>query len=171
MFLAGGWFAYSIAFRYGLTFLFGIGTDVNVEPTITIDSYFSLFTNVMLGVALIFELPVLIFFLTLIRVASPSFLLRHSRYAILAIVVVAAIITPTPDFFNLTLFAVPMVLLYFLGVFASYLLVMRRENRRFPWGAFLSWMGVMVVLIAAGVLLLVVQFGYRLNFGWPPLVR
>ena len=132
LFIAGGLFAYFIAFRFALTFLFNIGGPMGVLPLISIDKYFDLFVNVMLGISLVFELPVIIFFLTLIRVASPSFLLRHSRYAILAIVILAAIITPTPDVFNLTLFAVPMILLYFMGVFASYLLVMRRENRQLP---------------------------------------
>ena len=71
----------------------------------------------MLGIGLVFELPVIIFFLTLLRIASPAFLLSHSRYAILVIVILAAIITPTPDVFNLMLFAVPMVALFFVGVF------------------------------------------------------
>ena len=66
------------------------------------------------------------------RVVSPGFLLNHSRYAILGIVILAAIITPTPDVFNLMLFAVPMCLLFFLGIFASYLLVLKREKRKFP---------------------------------------
>ena len=48
--------------------------------------------------------------------------------------ILAAIITPTPDFFNLMLFAVPMCLLFFVGVFASYLLVLKREGKKFPWG-------------------------------------
>jgi sec-independent protein translocase protein TatC len=171
LFLTGGLFAYFIAFRYGLAFLLSIGAPVGVKALISIDRYFSLFVNVMLGVSLIFELPVLIFFLTLIRVASPSFLLRHSRYAILAIVIIAAIITPTPDFFNLTLFAVPMCLLYFLGVFASYLLVLRRENRQFPWKQFLQWLGVIVILIAAGIGVAIVQYGYHIQWHWPFLVR
>ena len=133
-----------------MVFLLGIGAATGVKPYISIDQYFSLFVNVMLGISLVFELPVIIFFLTLIRVASPSFLLRHSRYAILAIVILAAIITPTPDVFNLTLFAVPMILLYFMGVFASYLLVMRRENRRFPWRIFFYWLlAVLAVLPSA----------------------
>jgi sec-independent protein translocase protein TatC len=171
LFLLGGLFAYFVAFRYGLTFLLSIGKEAGVEPTISIDSYFSMFVNVMLGVALIFETPVLIFFLTLIRVASPSWLLRNSRYAVLVIVVIAAIITPTPDFFNLTLFAVPMCLLYFLGVFASYLLVLRREERGFPWGPFLRWLAVVAVLIAAVLGVAIVRYGYHLQWGWPPLAR
>ena len=98
-------------------------------PMITITNYFDLFVNVMLGVALVFEMPVMIFFLTLLRIASPRWLLAHSRYAILAIVIMAAIVTPTPDVFNLMLFAVPMVVLFFVGVFAGYLLVLKREGR------------------------------------------
>ena len=122
-----------MAFRYGLAFLLGIGLGNGVTPLITITNYFDLFVNVMLGVALVFELPIAIFFLTVLHLASPRFLMQHSRYAILAIVIVAAIITPTPDFFNLMLFAVPMVVLYFVGVFASYLLVLKREGKKFPW--------------------------------------
>ena len=132
-----------------MVFLLGIGEDVNVTSLISIDDYFTNFVNVMLGISVIFELPVLIFFLTLIRVASPSFLMRHSDYAILAIVILAAAITPSPDAFNLTLFAVPMILLYFLGVFASYLLVLRREGRNFPWKIFFIWLAA--VLVVAGI--------------------
>src|SRR6185503_20208467 len=133
LFILGGIFAYFVVFRFGLTFLLSIGKGNGIIPMVTISEYFSLFVNVILGVGIVFELPVLIFFLTLLRVISPAFLVRHSRYAILGIVVLAAIITPTPDVFNLMLFATPMCLLFYIGIFASYLLVLHRENRRFPW--------------------------------------
>ncbi|MDQ2949828.1 MAG: twin-arginine translocase subunit TatC, partial [Acidobacteriota bacterium] len=123
LFITGGSFAYFVAFRYGLEFLLGIGRDVNVTPVVSINEYFDLFVNVTLGVGLVFEMPVIIFFLTLLRLASPRFLIKHSRYAILGITVLAAVVTPTPDIFNMMLFAVPMVALFFVGVFASYLLV------------------------------------------------
>ena len=151
LFITGGLFGYFVVFRYALIFLLGIGGPVNVTPLISIELYFERFVNVMLGVAVIFELPVLIFFLTLIRVASPSFLMRHSRYAILAIVILAAVITPSPDAFNLTLFAVPMILLYFLGVFVSYLLVLRREDRKFPWKMFLIWLVTVLAVVGIGM--------------------
>jgi len=167
LFIVGGLFAYFIAFRYGLAFLLGIGGFAGVVPMVSIDRYFSLFTNVILGVALVFEMPVLIFFLTLIRVASPSFLLKHSRYAILAIVIIAAVITPTPDVFNLMLFAVPMTLLFFLGIFASYLLVLKRENRKFPWAVFFIWLAVVVAIIGSVVALAVLKFGYHFVRHWP----
>ena len=132
LFITGGLFAYFLAFRFGLEFLLGIGMSNHVQPMVSITEYFDLFVNVTLGVGVVFELPVLIFVLTLLRVASPRFLLRHSRYAILAIVIIAAIITPTPDFFNLMLFAIPMCALYFVGVFFGYLLVLRREEEAIP---------------------------------------
>jgi sec-independent protein translocase protein TatC len=66
-------------------------------------------------------------------------------------VILAAAITPSPDAFNLTLFAVPMILLYFLGVFASYLLVLRREGRKFPWKVFLIWL--VAVLAVVGIVM------------------
>ena len=119
LFLVGGLFAYFLAFRFGLEFLFGIATGNDVQPVISISDYFNLFCNVTLGAGLVFELPVLIFLLTLLRVASPRFLLRHSRYAIIIIVTVAAVLTPTPDYFNLMLVAVPMCVLYFFGILIS----------------------------------------------------
>jgi sec-independent protein translocase protein TatC len=171
LFISGGLFAYFIAFRFGLTFLLGIGQNVNVRPMITITDYFDIFVNVILGIGVVFELPVLIFFLTLLRIASPRFLLSHSRYAVLAIVVLAAIITPTPDVVNLMLFSVPMVLLYFIGIFAGYLLVLSRENKRFPWGTVLIAVLVPATLIAIGVYIAITKYGYKLVLHWPFLSR
>jgi len=115
LFIVGGLFGYFLAFRYGLEFLLGIGQHIDIVPMVSVTEYFDLFVNVMLGIGLVFELPVLIFFLTLLRIASPSFLMNHSRYAILAITVVAAVVTPTPDAFNMMLFAVPMCLLFYVA--------------------------------------------------------
>ena len=62
--------AYFVAFRFGLTFLLGVGADVNVRPMVTISEYFDIFVNVILGIAIVFELPILIFFLTLLRIVE-----------------------------------------------------------------------------------------------------
>jgi len=168
LFILGGAFAYFVAFRFGLAFLLSIGLSNGVTPLVTITHYFDLFVNVMLGVALVFELPVAIFFLTLLHLASPRFLMQHSRYAILAIVILAAIITPTPDFFNLMLFALPMCLLFFLGVFASYLLVLKREGRKFPWTKVLGVI-LLAILLLAGIahVVLVRVLHYHLANHWP----
>ncbi len=171
LFITGGLFAYFLAFRFGLQFLLGIGMMNNVQPVVTITEYFDLFVDVILGVSLVFELPVLIFLLTMLRIASPRFLLRHSRYAILGIVIVAAIITPTPDVFNLMLFAIPMNLLYFVGVFASYLLVLRREGRKFPWKPVLRITAIIVAVVAGLIWLAIARFHYHLAPHWPFFVR
>ena len=171
LFIAGGLFGYFVAWPDGMSFLLNIGGDLDVTPAISIDSYFDKFVDVMLGIGLVFELPVLIFFLTLLRVASPSFLMKHSDYAILAIVIVASLATPSPDAFTMTLFAVPMCLLFFLGIFASYLLVLRRENRRFPWRPFLIWLAIVSALLAGFVVVAVVEYSFHLTWKWPFLVK
>jgi len=171
LFILGGVFAYFVAFRFGLVFLLGIGRDIRIQPIVSVTEYFDLFVNVTLGVGLVFELPVLIFLLTLLHILSPSFLLRNSRYAILLIVVLAAIITPTPDIFNLMLFSVPMVLLYFVGIFASYLLVLHREGKRFPWKKIFYVLFVILVAVGGLVWILVTKYDYRLVPHWPYLTR
>ena len=170
LFVAGGLFAYFLAFRFGLEFLLGIGMSNNVRPVVSITEYFDLFMNVTLGVGLVFELPVLIFLLTLLHLVQPRFLLRHSRYAILIIVVAAAIITPTPDVFNLMLFAIPMCALYFVGVFLSYLIVLRREGQRFPWLRAIRIV-LITVLVVAAIWGLMVYFHLHLLRQWPFITR
>lgn len=170
LFITGGCFAYFLAFRYGLEFLLGIGMTNSVQPMVTITEYFDLFVNVMLGVALVFELPVVIFLLTLLHLLSPRFLLRHSRYAILAIVIAAAIITPTPDVFNLMLFAVPMCALYFVGVFAGMVLVLRREGRRVPWRKVVLF-SVIALAVIAGVVTAMTYFHLHFINSWPYVTK
>ncbi|MCC7499534.1 MAG: twin-arginine translocase subunit TatC [Bryobacterales bacterium] len=171
LFLLGGVFAYFVAFRFGLTFLLGIGRDINIAPVVSVTEYTDLFINVMLGVGLVFELPVLIFFLTLLRIVTPGFLIRNSRYAILGIVILAAVVTPTPDIVNLMLFTVPMCLLFYVGIFASYLLVLKRENRRFPWKPVLLTTALILALVALALWVAVTRYGVKIVPYWPFLLR
>jgi len=171
LFISGGLFADFVALRYGLTFLLGLGQGYGIRPMVSISNYSNMFFNVILGVGLVFELPVLIFFLTLLRIVSPQFLLRHSRYAILAIFVMAAVVTPTPDAVNMMIFATPMVLLFFVGIFASYLLVLSREGRRFPWHKTLLIGGIVLLLITAVLVLAITKYGVHLVPHWPFFLR
>ncbi len=171
LFILGGAFAYFVAFRFALEFLLSIGRDIHVVPMITATEYFDLFVNATLGIALVFELPVLLFFLTLLRVVSPRWLMRNVRYAILGIAIIAAIVTPTPDIFNMMLFTVPMWLLFFVGVFASYLLVLHREKQRFPWKKIIYWVVVILVIIAGVLYLAMTRYGYHYVPHWPFLTR
>jgi sec-independent protein translocase protein TatC len=76
----------------------------------------------ILAFGAIFELPIVIVFLTKMGIVTPSFLAQHRKYAILIAFVLAAILTPTPDAFNQILMAVPIIVLYEVGIFTSKLL-------------------------------------------------
>jgi sec-independent protein translocase protein TatC len=130
LFLAGIAFGYFVTLPYMLRFLVGFqqfgGT---VAPLLSINEYFDLILMVLLGLGLVFELPILIFFLTLFGIVTPQFLWRNFRYAILVITVVAAVITPTPDAQTMLIFMLPMVLLYFVGIAVSAAVVRKRNKR------------------------------------------
>ena len=124
LFIAGGVFAYTIAFPASLRFLLNFGHQF--RPLITVNEYFSLATTIILGLALVFELPILILLLTFLRIVTPRFLLRNFRYAVLLIFILAAVITPTPDIPTMMLFATPLIVLYLFGVGLSYVILRMR---------------------------------------------
>ena len=126
-FLGGGLFGYFIAFPFAVDFLINLGD--NFEPVITVDFYLNTLMNILLGLAVMFQLPIVIFMLSQLGVVTPKFLMRHFRWAVLIIVIISAAITPTPDVVNMTIVAAPTLLLYLLGVGAS-ALVQRRRKRR-----------------------------------------
>jgi len=167
LFILGGLFAYFVAFRFGLTFLLGIGLGRGIRPYVSVGEYFDLFVNVVLGVGLVFELPIIIFFLTLLRIVTPGFLIRHSRYAILIIFIIAAVVTPTPDVFNMMLFAIPMCGLFYVGIFAGYLLILRREHREFPWKKALTIVVAVLLLLAVALYLAITMHWITLVPHWP----
>lgn len=128
LFISGGAFAYTIAFPAALRFL--LTFSAQFRPMIAVREYFSLATTIILGLALVFELPVFILFLTLLRLVTPRFLLRNFRYAVLLLFILAAAITPTADVPNMMIFAMPLIVLYLFGVGLSYLVLRMRARRR-----------------------------------------
>jgi sec-independent protein translocase protein TatC len=132
-FVAGGAFAYKIAFPYAARFLIGVGSEF--EPVLTIERYFGFEMGVILGLGVMFELPIVIFTVCEIGVVTPMFLIKHFRYAVLIIFILAAILTPTPDIFNMCVFATPTLGLYLLGVGAAALSQVRRRRRRMAGAA------------------------------------
>jgi sec-independent protein translocase protein TatC len=124
-FLAGCAFGYLQAFPVVVGFLVGMGTQFTA--VITINEYLSTATKVIIGLGLCFELPILIFFLARMGVVSERWLLRKFKYAVLVVFVIAAVITPTPDVATQLVFAVPMLLLYLLGIGIAW--VFRRRDR------------------------------------------
>lgn len=113
-FVLGGAFGYYFVFPWACRFFLEVGKDF--KAIITIDQYFTLAFRVLLGIAVIFELPVLAFLLAKLKILTARFLIKHFKYAIIIIFIIAAVITPTPDAVTQCLFAVPMILLYLLSI-------------------------------------------------------
>ena len=128
LFILGGMFGYLVAFPYALVFLIDWAKNMGVTPRISASEYFDLFIMVELGLAVIFEIPALIFVLSRIGIVSGPFLLKNTRYAVLIAFLVAAIITPTTDIPNMMMMAVPMVALYLLGVIVAYVFGKKRTK-------------------------------------------
>jgi sec-independent protein translocase protein TatC len=114
LFLAGGYFGYRIVYPAALDFLIGYGEQF--KPMITIGEYTDLFLTIIVGLGVIFELPILVFFLSLMGVVSAGWMWRNLRYSILVIFIIAAIVTPTTDILNMCIFAAPMIALYVLSI-------------------------------------------------------
>src|SRR5271155_5772015 len=127
LFLAGISFGYFVSLPYVLRFL--ISFQGPVVPLINIDEYFDLILLVLLGLGLVFELPILIFFLTLFGIVTPQFLIKNFRYALLVITVLAAVLTPSPDALSMVLFMLVLVALYFVGVGVSWAVVRKKKKR------------------------------------------
>jgi sec-independent protein translocase protein TatC len=118
-FIAGGWFGYARVFPMACQFFIEMGRDF--KQVITVDEYLSFASKMILGMGLVFETPILIFFLARLGIVTPRFLMKNFKYAILIIFIISAIITPTPDMVTQTALAVPMIGLYLLGVLIAFL--------------------------------------------------
>ena len=128
LFLAGGAFGYKMVYPAALDFLIGYGAQF--QPMITIGEYTNLFLTVVLGMGIVFELPILIFFLALMGIVSAGWMWRNLRYSILVIFIIAAIVTPTTDILNMCIFAAPMVALYVLSIAIAWLVHPRQRKAR-----------------------------------------
>ena len=126
LFVAGGFFGYKMVYPASLEFLIGYGQQF--QPMITIGEYTKLFLAVVVGLGLIFEMPVLVFFLALMRIITAGWMWRNARYAVLAIFVVAAIVTPTADIMNMCLFAAPMIALYVISIGIAWAVTSRKPS-------------------------------------------
>jgi sec-independent protein translocase protein TatC len=118
LFVGGMAFCYFLLLPNAINFLFTFGADV-FEASPRASEYISFVTTFILGVGLVFEMPVIIFAVTRVGLVQRSWLAKQRRYVVLFVFIAGAIITPTPDPFNQTLVAVPMYLLFELGLLLS----------------------------------------------------
>ena len=112
---AGVAFGYYVLFPPAFDFLFNFGSE-NVNAEIRIASYMNVITSLMFWMGVVFEIPLVLFFLARLGVVTPAWLTRFRRFAIILAFIAAAIITPTFDPVNQTLVAVPIIVLYELGI-------------------------------------------------------
>jgi sec-independent protein translocase protein TatC len=115
LFAAGVAFAYLVLLPASLRFLLGIGRGT-LEPVLSIDTYLSFVTSLAFWCGVAFELPALVFLLAKVGVVTPPWLRQHRPYAILIMVIVAALVTPTTDPASLLLMTAPLLLLYEVSI-------------------------------------------------------
>ena len=128
LFIGGAVFGYTQIFPVMFAFFTSYDTEW-VKSAWTMHEVFKLTTSMFLAFGIAFELPVLVFFLSVAGIVDAPTLFRGTRYAVLLIFIGAAIITPSPDWVSQTLLGVPMVILYLIGVGVAYLFGQRREAR------------------------------------------
>jgi sec-independent protein translocase protein TatC len=119
LFLSGVLFSYYIIVPMTINFLGNYQVSTLVKNTISMDSYISTVTILTLIMGLVFELPIVIYFLTKVGIMGPAFMRKHRRYAIVIILIIGAVITPTSDIPTLLIVSTPLYLLYEISIFVS----------------------------------------------------
>ena len=126
-FSAGGAFAYFVVFPFACRFFISMGADF--QAVITVNEYFGLALRVILGIALVFEMPTLVFFLSRMGLITAKWMVKKFKYAVLVIFIIAAIITPTPDMIVQSIVGVPMLALYGVSILIAFLSEKRKKEK------------------------------------------
>ena len=125
-FISGLVFAYMIVIPFSLSFFTSVGLE-GIDNNFSINYYFNFITWLMLGSGLIFELPVIVFILSVIGLLTPAFMRHYRRYAIVFILVISAFITP-PDPVSIVLMSIPLLLLYEISIGVSWLVNRKKHT-------------------------------------------
>jgi sec-independent protein translocase protein TatC len=133
LFLFGAGFCMLFVLPFAMSFLLTYKTE-NMTPMLSVGNYVDFCLKFVLAFGAVFELPIAIIVLTRIGIVTPKTLAKNRKYAILVAFIVAAILTPTPDAFNQTLMAIPIIVLYEAGILFSRILnmVKRKDDRTEP---------------------------------------
>ncbi len=119
LFLLGVCFGYFVVTPLSVTFLSNYSISDSISNTITIQSYLSFVATLSLGCGIVFELPIIVYILSRIGLLTPQFMRSTRRYAVVIILLLAAIITPTPDVITMLTVSFPMFLLYEVSILIS----------------------------------------------------
>ncbi|MBN2621330.1 twin-arginine translocase subunit TatC [candidate division WOR-3 bacterium] len=126
LFAVGIGFGYFILIPFGLRFLLSFGTDF-LQPLMNVSKYLSFMSWCLLGSGFLFQLPLLLFFLIQLGILDLDTVIKHRAEAIVVLLVLCAVITPSGDFFTLMLIAVPMILLFELSILAARIANRKRQ--------------------------------------------
>lgn len=133
LFLAGILFGYYLLFPLSYNFLitFRISEGAFVETNNTLDDYISLLSTMTLVTGIVFELPIVVYFLTRLGIFTPGFMRKYRRHAIVVILIVSAIITPSPDVMSQLIVFTPLYFLYEISIFVSAYVVRQKMKSEF----------------------------------------
>ena len=127
LFFTGVLFSYYVIAPMSVSFFYGYQISDSIVNNFTLNSYISLITNTLLGVSLIFELPVLIYFLAKIGLVTPEFLKKYRKHAFVLVLILAAIITP-PDVGTQIIVSIPIVILYEVSIYIAKIVVKKQQK-------------------------------------------
>jgi sec-independent protein translocase protein TatC len=127
-FILGALFGYFVAFPFACNFFLKMGSEF--QPVITVDQYFSLALRLLLGIALVFEMPTLVFFLSRMGIITSRWMIKNFKYAVLVVFIIAAVITPSPDMINQSILAVPMLFLYGISLLIAFFSEKKKAKRK-----------------------------------------
>lgn len=128
LFIIGVSFSYFVIAPLMINFLGNYKVSEMVENNFTMDSYISTVTTLTLSAGLIFELPILVYFLTKFGLVTPEFMRKYRKHAVVVILIVAGVITPSPDVTSQLLVAFPLYFLYEASIFVSYFVIKKKER-------------------------------------------
>jgi sec-independent protein translocase protein TatC len=132
LFLMGLAFAYKVVFPMAFKFASNLTESLKITETYGITQYFSFMFNILLPISLLFELPVVVMFLTRLRLLNPQRLRKLRRYAYLLLVIIASIVTP-PDAISAIIVAIPLIILYEISVLLSSVVYRKQLAKDLVW--------------------------------------
>ena len=127
LFFTGVWFSFFVIVPMSVYFFYHFEITDTIQNNFTLSSYISMVTNTILGVSIVFELPVLIFFLTKLGLVTPDFLKKYRKHALVVVLLLSAIITP-PDVASQIIVSIPILILYEVSIHVSKFVVKRQEK-------------------------------------------
>lgn len=127
LFIMGVLFGYYVVVPLSVNFLGSYQVSASVANMISVDSFVGTVTNITLASGIVFELPILVYFLSSLGILTPEFMRKFRRHAVVVILVVAAIITPSPDITSQMLVALPLYVLYEISIFVSRFVVNKNK--------------------------------------------